>query len=308
MTFLFLSTPERAAVFGDVLRRQFPDLVFATDLETVDAGSVRYILGWQFPDQMAQRFPNLELVFSIGAGIDQLTNIELPPGAKLVRMVDDGVRSLVRDYVVMAVMSLHRDLPTYLRQQREHVWAMGEMAWADQRRVGFLGLGDLGRASIEAIRPFGFKINGWSRSAKAIEGVNCYHGADGLDEMLSQTDILVCLLPLTDETRKILNADLFARLPRGAKLVHAGRGGHLDQEALLSALDSGQLGAAFIDVTDPEPLPAGHPMWSHPGIVLTPHIAGYTRAETAAEVTADNIGRHLASLDPVGLVDMKRGY
>ncbi|MCJ2877477.1 glyoxylate/hydroxypyruvate reductase A [Rhizobium pusense] len=308
MTFLFLSTPERAAVFGDVLRRQFPDLVFATDLETVDAGSVRYILGWQFPDQMAQRFPNLELVFSIGAGIDQLTNIELPPGAKLVRMVDDGVRSLVRDYVVMAVMSLHRDLPTYLRQQREHVWAMGEMAWADQRRVGFLGLGDLGRASIEAIRPFGFKINGWSRSAKAIEGVNCYHGADGLDEMLSQTDILVCLLPLTDETRKILNADLFARLPRGAKLVHAGRGGHLDQEALLSALDSGQLGAAFIDVTDPEPLPAGHPMWSHPGIVLTPHIAGYTRAETAAEVTADNIGRHLAGLDPVGLVDMKRGY
>src|SRR5690606_6031135 len=130
--------------------------------------------------------------------------------------------------------------------------------WADQRRVSVLGLGELGQASLQALKPFGFRLAGWSRSPKEIEGIRSYHGPEGLMAMLAKTDILICLLPLTAETRHILNADLFAQLPQGASLVQVGRGGHLDQEALLTSLDAGHLEAAFIDVTDPEPLPSDH--------------------------------------------------
>src|SRR5690606_9029334 len=140
------------------------------------------------------------------------------------------------------------------------------------------------------------------------EGIRAYHGPDGLRTMLAETDILICLLPLTNETTHILNAELFAQLPRGASLVQAGRGKHMDKDALLAALDSGQLDVAFVDVTDPEPLPADHPLWAHPKVVLTPHIAAHTRADSAAAATIANMRRILAGEEPHGLVDPLRGY
>ncbi|SHN09277.1 2-hydroxyacid dehydrogenase [Roseibium suaedae] len=308
MSFLILSYPARVETFRKVFARDFPDLVFAGSLDEIDPVDVRYLMAWTFPDDLAAKFPNLELILSVGAGIDQMTGVEIPAGAKLVRMVEDGVTSLVRDYVVMSVLGLHRDLPAFLDQQRQEIWKARDFVWADQRRIGILGLGELGMAAVNALRPFGFKLSGWSRSLKSIEGVDCFAGDEGLKAMLAETDITVCLLPLTDETRNILNAEFFDMLPKGAGLVHAGRGGHLDQEALLDALDSGQLSGAFIDVTNPEPLPAGHRLWSHPGIVLTPHIAGHSRPETAAQATIENIRRHLAGENLKGSVNPALGY
>lgn len=308
MSFLILSYPARVETFRKVFARECPELAFAGSLDEIDPADVRYLMAWAFPDNLAARFPNLELILSVGAGIDQMTGVEIPARAKLVRMVEDGVISLVRDYVVMSVLGLHRDLPAFLDQQRQEIWKAREFVWADQRRIGILGLGELGMAAVNALRPFGFKLSGWSRSLKAIEGVDCYAGDDGLKEMLAATDIAVCLLPLTSETRNILNADFFAMLPKGAGLVHAGRGGHLDQEALLEALDSGQLSGAFIDVTNPEPLPVGHRLWSHPHVVLTPHIAGHSRPETAAQATIGNIRRHLAGEPLKGSVNPALGY
>lgn len=306
--FLLLSTPDRARAFARAFAEHLPGIRLATDPGAVDPAQVRYLMAWEFPDNIAARWPHLDLIFSTGAGIDQLLSRRLPAGARLVRMIEPGNTAMVRDYVVMAVLALHRDLHGYRRQQAQEVWQARQILWPDQRRVGIMGLGELGRASLAALHPFGFQLAGWSRSAKDIEGVECHHGPDGLHPFLSRTDILVCLLPLTPDTRGILNDDLFAALPPAACLVQVGRGGHLDQAALLRALDAGQLSAAFLDVTDPEPLPPGDPLWHHPGITITPHVAGHTRAETSAMATVANLRRFLTGKPLDGMVDPRRGY
>jgi len=308
MTFLMLSYPERVEVFRKTFARELPEIRFSSDIESVDPKEVRFLMTWQCPDNIAERFPNLQALLSVSAGVDHLLKTNLPEQVMLVRMIDPGLTDLMRDYVVMSVLAIHRRLPAYLQQQRQSIWKSLDFKWSDQQRVSMLGLGQLGQACINALKPFGFKLAGWSKTPKSIEGVDCYHGQDGLEQMLGSTDILVCLLPLTEQTRHILNDRLFSLLPKGASLVQVGRGEHLDQDALLQALDSNHLDAAVLDVTDPEPLPSGHPFWNHPKIILTPHIAAHTRAETAAQVTIKNVRKLLAGQIPDGVVNRGKGY
>lgn len=308
MSFLMLSYPERVAVFRSAFARHLPEVRFVSDVAEVDPAEVQYLMTWMVPDGLLERFPNLEVIFSVGAGVDHLLDLQLPESVKLVRMIDPGLTSLMRDYVVMSVLALHRRLPAYLDLQRRREWVNLDFAWADERRVSVLGLGTLGIASLKALQPFGFQLAGWSRSPKSIPDIQSYHGNTGLKAMLAKTDILICLLPLTADTKNILNAELFAQLPRGASLIQVGRGGHLVQDDLLHALDSGHIEAAIIDVTTPEPLPSDHPFWTHPKIILTPHIAAHTRAETAAESTIISLKQILNGEPPQGLVDLKAGY
>ena len=307
MTLLCNLDSARAAAFAVVFERALPEVPLSLDPASVDPDDVRYLLSWQVPEDV-DRYPNLEIMFSTSAGIDQIAFDTLPANVKLVRMVEDGIIRMMQEYVALSVLMLHRNFVGYKEQQAKAVWQAIAQPQAAERRIGVLGLGVLGQAVLERLAPFGFELSGWSRSAKSIPGVTCLSGEEGFAKLIATSDILICLLPLTGETTGLLDAGLFSRLPQGASLVQVGRGSHLDPQALLDALDRGHLSPAVLDVTEPEPLPAAHPFWSHPRIMLTPHIASITQPTTAALAVSDNIRRHLQDQDLIGLVDRTRNY
>jgi glyoxylate/hydroxypyruvate reductase A len=226
----------------------------------------------------------------------------------VVRMVEEGLVSGMVEYVTLAVLSIHRDWRAYLDQQRRLEWIAHRVRPASSLGVGVLGLGSLGRAVLQRLHSFGFLCAGWSRSPQQMDGVDCYAGADAMEAFLMRTDILICLLPLTDSTRGILGKPLFDSLPRGAAVINVGRGGHLVQDDLLQALNNGQLSFAILDVCEPEPLPRHHLLWTHPKVTLTPHIASMTQPETAIEAVLANIRRFREGSPMIGLVDRVRGY
>lgn len=308
MTFLYKGDPVRGALWAQLFAQKAPHQPFRVWPDTGDASQVRFLAAWEPPAEIERSFPRLQVLFSVGAGIDQFDLRALPPDLPLVRMVEPGIVETMVEYAAFAVLGLHREMPAYHRQQQLEQWQERHVRPAARQRVGVLGLGMLGQAVLAKLRGFGFDCAGWSRSHHALEGVRCFAGEGELAAFLARTDILVCLLPLTPATRGLLDARLFAQLPHGAGLVQVGRGQQLVQEDLLAALESGQIGDAVLDVCVPEPLPPGHPFWRHPRIWLTPHIASTTQPETAVDVVLDNLRRFERGEAMLGLVDRTRGY
>jgi len=298
---------ERAEVFAKAFNQALPDMVFRHESEEGDDGQVAYLLTWDLPADLAVRFPALEVVFALGAGVDHIDWSQVPSHVKVVRMVEPGIEAFMVEYVVMAVMMAHRDIPAYVQLQQQGQWTPQALETATNRTVGIMGAGVLGTASLEALRPFGFSLRAWSRSRKNIPGVMCY-GAEDLSAFLNGCDILVCLLPLTPQTRDMLDRRLLALLPAGASLVNASRGEVLVEEDLIEALESGHLRGAILDVARQEPLPQTSPLWRTPGIILTPHIGARTQASSAAQVVARQILLHQQDQPMLNLVDRRTGY
>ncbi len=307
MALLYKADPVRGAEWKTLIAARKPDLPVYVWPETGDPAAIRYLAIWEPLEDIA-RFQHTEIIFSLGAGVDQFDLAALPAHIPLVRLVEPSIVEGMMEYVTLAVLALHRDLVDYIADKAAERWSEIRLVPAQRRRVGILGLGQMGEAAFRKLAGFGFPMSGWSRSPRVIDGIACHAGMAALPDFVAGCDILVCLLPLTEETRGILNADLFRHLPRGAALVNAGRGGHLKQDDLLAALGSGQLAAAFLDVTDPEPLPKGHPLWTHPRVILTPHLATMTRPDSAVDFVLEAIERHKAGLPLLGLVDRNRGY
>lgn len=308
MSFLYKADPIRGAEWAQLFAAKAPEIPFHCWPEVGDRKAVRYLAAWLPPADITSEFPNLEIIFSVGAGIDQFDFSSLPAHLPVVRMVEPGIAAGMVEYVTHAVLGIHRQSRLYAQQQRAQQWQAHRVRPAADCRVGVLGLGMLGRAVLQQLAGMGFSCAGWSRSAHTLDGIECYSGDAGLSGFLARSDILICLLPLTAETRGILNRDLFAQLPQGAALINVGRGAHLVEADLLAALASGRLANAVLDVCEQEPLPAGHPFWSHPEIVITPHIASMTQPAGAVDLVLENIRRHQAGLPLTGLVDRSRGY
>ncbi|PWR21941.1 2-hydroxyacid dehydrogenase [Zavarzinia compransoris] len=245
------------------------------------------------------RMPGLGLIQSLWAGVDGLlADRTIPPAVPLARLVDPLLATAMAEAVVAHVMALHRQLPAYREQQAVRRWQRLAQPFAAECPVGILGLGEMGRAAIDLLRPLGFPILGWSRSA----------GADALARLQAEARIVVNLLPLTAETCHILAAPFLSRLRAGAALINFGRGGHQVVPDILAALDAGRLSHAVLDVFETEPLPDDSPLWRHPKVTVTPHVAAETDAVSAARCTAANIAAFRAGRPVAGLVDRAKGY
>jgi glyoxylate/hydroxypyruvate reductase A len=308
MTFLYKSDPARGAVWARFFAEHAPEVPFRIWPDVGDPAQVRYLAAWKLPPDLAKTFTNLGVLFCVGAGIDQLDLSQVPESIPVVRMIEPGLTDGMVEFATLAVLAIHRDWPAYAVQQRERLWQALPVRTAASRRVGVMGMGVLGQAVAAKLAGFGFPCAGWNRTMRELEGVECFAGPESLPAFLARTDILVCLLPLTEATRGILDRRVFEAMQRGSALVSLGRGGQLVQEDLLRALDEGHLSAAILDVADPEPLPPEHPLWVHPRVVLTPHIASETQPESSVRVVLENVGRHQRGEPLVGLVDRRRGY
>jgi glyoxylate/hydroxypyruvate reductase len=297
------------ALWRHELKRALPELEVRLWPDAGDPREIDYVLVWDHPAGFLRQFPNLRVIFSMGAGVDRLLfDPEVPAQVPLVRMADPGLAVFMREYALMRVLHYHRDMPAYERQQHAALWRQLPPRETRERRVGVMGVGQIGGTCARALAELGFEVRGWSRSVRAIPGVNVIAGNSGLREFLRGIEILICLLPLTAETRGILNADNFALLAPGAWLINLARGAHLVEADLLHALDCGQLAGATLDVFATEPLPREHPFWRHPRITVTPHASALTRPETAVPRLVDNIARERAGQPLLDLVDRTAGY
>ena len=312
MALLFSSKHDDADEWRDAMARELPDhefRVWTPDGENIgDPADIDYALAWGPEKGALKDFTNLKAIFSLGAGVDHIVDRDLPEGVPVVRLVDPGLTHGMSEYVAYWVLHYHRHFGDYARITAEKKWQQLPHTGAENRRVGIMGLGVMGLDAMEKLKPFGFDICGWSRREKALDGALTFHGKDGLGDFLARTEILICLLPLTPETTGIINADTLARLPKGAAVINAARGGHVVDDDLIKALDDGHIAAATLDVFHTEPLSDDHPFWTHPKITIPPHAASLTVPATAAKAIAENIRRMEKGEPPEPIVDLERGY
>ncbi len=269
---------------------------------------VTFAVSWNHPKEVLGAYPNLKVVSSLGAGADHLLKDEaIPESVKLARVMIPSLKSQMGEYVLNAIQNYRFHTSRYVDQKREAYWSKHDAVPKSDCAVGILGMGEMGEAVADLLLNNGFLVNGWSVTKKGIEGVNSF-GAKELDDFLAQSNILVCLLPLTKETNGILELDLFKKIKQPSYLINVARGGHLVEEDLIYALDTGVLSGACLDVFEEEPLPENHLFWNRPKIMITPHVASITDPNEAAAQIVENYKRSLSGMELLNEVDRGKGY
>ena len=309
MPLLFISKSDDPVAWTAMLADALPELEVRIWPAAGDPAEIEFALVWKPEPGVLAGFPNLKLIQALGMGVDHIfCDPDLPAGVPVARLVDPDMVRQMSEYVIFAALRHHRRMDDYDANQRAGIWRGAGLRDTPEVRAGVLGLGEIGRDAARKLALLGFEVAGWSRTEKTLDGIESFHGAGGLIPFLARSDIVVCLLALTPETQGILDARAFAALPAGACVINLARGGHLVEADLLAALDRGHLAGAMLDVFETEPLPRGHPFWSHPKVHVTPHIAGLTNPRTAAAQVVENIRRVQAGEAPRNLVDAARGY
>ncbi len=306
MKIYFCCTDFKAEPWLAALRTALPQA--GIEVWTPGAGPADYGVVWAPPQQFLDEQPQIKALFNIGAGVDALTQLKLSPKTKLVRLDDAGMSVQMAEYVVHALIRHFREFDVYAADVANAKWSFRKPRLREDFPVGIMGLGVLGQRVARAVQAFEFPVRGWSRSPKELPGVRCYAGEEQFAEFLAETKVLVCLLPLTEETRGIMNRDTLAQLQPGGYVINVARGAHLVEEDLIPLIDSGHLAGAALDVFRQEPLPAGHPFWRHPKITMTPHTAARTLRDESVAQIASKIARLERGESIAGIVDPSKGY
>ncbi len=294
-----------AQIWRDTMTALLPDVELRIWPEANDLADVEYLAFMRPNFDILPDFPNLKAMFSRSAGVEAFINHQRLPKVPLGKVEPPGGDPMMTEYTVMHVLRLHREMPKYQEAQARREWLRTRIVRPEERRIGFLGYGMMAKAPALVLKSLGFPVSAWVRSPRDSEEVPIFHGADQFERFMSQTDIAVCLLPLTRETEGIFGARTFAMMPKGSMVINIGRGGHVVEADLIAALDSGQLSYAALDALRPEPLPPESPLWTHPKVTVMPHVARRpTVAQMVTEIAA-NIrsvqagGGLLQQIDPV---------
>jgi len=297
-----------AEAWRSAFKEQLPDLEIRIWPDVGEPSEIDY-LAFMRPDfDVLPAFPNLKAMFTRSAGVDSFINHPRVPKVPLSKVEPSGGDPMMTEYVVMHVLRFHRDMPAYQARQAKREWYRGPITRPDERRIGFLGYGMMAKAPASVLKSLGFDVSAWVRTPKENAEIRIFHGPDQLERFLNQTDIAVCLLPLTKETEGIFCARKFAMMPKGAMLINVGRGKHVVEEDLINALDSGQLSYAALDAHWPEPLPPESPLWLHPKVTVMPHVARRPTVTQLATEIAANIRRLEAGKTLLQEIDVAAGY
>lgn len=291
------------------IRRLEPGIDLRIWPDTGNPDDIDFAMVYTPPAGVFQSYPNLKGILYMGAGVDALfRDLDFPKTVPLARTVDARTLRSIGEYVVMTVLSHCRNYHGYIKNQAAGRWDRRPPLMAEETPIGLMGVGEIGSSVARQLRPFDFPLQTWSRTPKRIAGVDSFSGQNELRRFLARSRILVCLLPLTPETRGILNRDTLPQLPRGAFVINVARGEHVVEADLIEALESGHLAGACLDVFPSEPLPAQHPFWHHPDIIVTPHVASFRNPETMVPQMIDNYHRSLAGEKMENLVNPHFGY
>ena len=271
--------------------------------------AIEYALVWNHPPGVFKQFPNIKVIASMGAGVDHiLRDPELPENAKITRVVDKQLTEDMADFVLTLVLNHLRNINLHQENEQNREWKPEAYQRIADVKVGILGMRELGSTAGKKLSDNGFTVRGWAQSRKEIKNIKIYAGQEELDAFLAESDILVCLLPLTPETENILNSTLFKKLPNNAFIINVARGKHLVEEDLLVAIDKGHLSGAALDVFREEPLPAEHLFWAHPKVQVTPHVASVTNPSSVVFQVLENYKRMKNGEDLENVVNKEKGY